>query len=74
MSLPTVNFLHLTESKKKPGQDFQTHSHYGQISPDKIFKLMVKGQIKIKPWCYTPTTPKQCPYQVSTSYTSWFSR
>ena len=27
-------------------------------------------QIKVTPWCCTPTTPKQCPYQVSlpTSY------
>ena len=34
----------------------------------------VKGQINITPRCCTPITSKQCPYQVSTSYTLWFPR
>ena len=42
----------------------QTHGHCDKV----------KGQIKITPWCCTSTTPKQCPYQVSTFYTLWFLR
>ena len=38
---------------------FYRSSHYGKV----------KGQIKVTPWCCTPTPPNQCPYQVSTSYT-----
>ena len=34
----------------------------------------VKGQIKVTPRRCTPTTPNQCPYQVSTSYTLRFLR
>ena len=33
-----------------------------------------QGQIKVRPWRCTPTTPNQCPYQVSTSYTLRFLR
>ena len=62
MSLPSVNFQHLTESKKKPWQYFKTHGHCNKV----------KGQIRITPWCCTPTTPKQSPYQVLTSYTLRF--
>ena len=33
-----------------------------------------QGQIKVRPWCCTPTHPNQCPYQVSTSHTLRFLR
>ena len=64
MSLPTINFLHFTVSEILPGQNFKGQGHYG----------MVKCQIKVTPWHCIPTTPNQCPYQVSTSYTLWFPR
>ena len=64
MSLPSINFLHLTVSEIQPGQDFQTQGHYGKV----------KGQIKVRPWRCTTTPPNQCPYQVSTSYTLRFPR
>ena len=39
MSLPSINFLHLTISKIWPGQDFIGQGHYGKV----------KGQIKVTP-------------------------
>ena len=59
MSLPCINFLHLTVSEIQPGQDFIGQGHYGKV----------KGQIKVRPGRCTHTPPNQCPYQVSTSYT-----
>ena len=64
MSLPNINFLHLTVSEIQPGQDFIGQGHYGKV----------KGQIKVTPWRCTPTPPNQYPYQVSTSYTLQFLR
>ena len=43
---------------------FLGQGHYGKA----------KGQIKVRPWHCTPTTPNQCPYQVSTSDTIRFLR
>ena len=37
MSLPSVNLLHLVESKKENRQDFKTHGHFNKV----------KGQIKV---------------------------
>ena len=34
----------------------------------------VKRQIKVTPWRCTPTTPNQCPHQVSASYTLQFPK
>ena len=48
---------------QEPRQDFKTHGQY-----------KVKDQIKITPWCCTPTTPSQSLYQVSISYTLRFQR
>ena len=31
-----------------------------------------QGEIKVTPWCCTPTPPNQCLFQVSTSYTLRF--
>ena len=42
----------------------KTHGHYDKV----------KGQIKIIPGCFRPTTPNQYPYKVSTSYILWFQR
>ena len=39
MSLPSINFLHLTVSDIQPGQDFIGQGHYGKV----------KGQIKVRP-------------------------
>ena len=64
MSLPNINFLHLTVSEIKPGQYFIGQGHYREV----------KGQIKVRPWRCTPTPPNQYPYQVSTSYTLRFLR
>ena len=58
MSLPSVNFLHLTESKK--------------YSLDNLLKLMVtmtRSKLKSR-LQHDVSTSKQCPYQASTSYTS----
>ena len=48
---------------------FEYYHFKGQGHYDKV-----KGQIKVTPWYCTPTTPNQCPYQVSTSYTLQFLR
>ena len=37
-------------------------------------RSLQQGQIKVTSWCYTPTPPNQCPYQISTSYTLQFLR
>ena len=39
MSLPTINFLHLTVSEIQPGQEFKGQGHYD----------IVKGQIWVLP-------------------------
>ena len=39
MSLPSINFMHLTVSEIWPGQDFIGQGHYGKF----------KGQIKVIP-------------------------
>ena len=39
MSLPSINFLHLTVSEIQPGQDFKGQGHYSKV----------KGQIKVRP-------------------------
>ena len=31
MSIPNINFLHLTVSEIKPGQDFIGQGHYGKV-------------------------------------------
>ena len=31
MSLPNINFLHLTVSEIQPGQDFIGQGHYGKV-------------------------------------------
>ena len=64
MSLLSINFLHLTLSEIWPRQDFIRQGHYGKV----------KGQIKVTPWCCTPTPPNQCLHQVSTSFTLRFLR
>ena len=64
MSLPSIHFLHLTVSEIQPKQDFIGQGHYGKV----------KGQIKVRPWCCTPTPLNQYSYQVSTSYTLQFPR
>ena len=155
MSLPSINFLHLTVSEIYPGQNFVGQGHYSKVKsrshhdivhlqtltnvPTKYQLLTpcvfqdisrtrfyrsrslqqgqrsnqghamtlhtytsqppyqlpqpygcqdiacirfysqghnskVKGQIKVTPWRCTPTTPNQCPYQISTSCTSRFLR
>ena len=64
MSLPNINFLHLTVTEIYPRQDFIGQGHSGKV----------KGQIKVTLLHCTPTTPNQCPYHVSTSYTLQFPR
>ena len=64
MSLPSINLLHLMVSEILPGQIFKGQGHYGRI----------KSQIKVILLHCTPTTPKQCPYQVLPSYTLQFPR
>ena len=39
MSLPSINFLHLTVAEIEPGQGFIGQGHYGKV----------KGQIKVRP-------------------------
>ena len=62
MTLTLLNLHQKTDPKVQ--QDFRGQGHYDKV----------KGQIKVTPWCCTPTTPNQCPYQASTSYTLWFPR
>ena len=64
MSLLSINLLHLTVSKIKPGQDFKDQGHYGEV----------KGQIKVTLSCCTATIPHQYPCQVSTIYNLQFLR
>ena len=69
MSLPVVNLLNLRESKKYPRQNFKTH---GQ----KLMVTMTMSKVKSSSQnvADTYTTPNQCPYQVSTSYSLRFPR
>ena len=62
MTLTVLNLHQKTDPKVQ--QDFKVQGHYSKA----------KGQIKVTPRCCTPTTPNQCPYQVSTSYTLRFPR
>ena len=39
MSLPSINFLHLTVAKVYPGKDFIGQGHYSKV----------EGQIKVRP-------------------------
>ena len=59
----TVLKLH-QKTDPKVQQDFKVQGHYDKV----------KGQIKVRPWRCTPTTPNQCLYQVSTSYILRFRR
>ena len=63
MSLPGINFLHLTISEIWPGQDFKGQGHYGRVKSKSHHDFV-----------HTPPPPNKCPYQVSTSYTSRFPR
>ena len=56
MSLPSINFLHLTVSKIQPGQDLIGEGHYG------------KGQIKVTLNTYNPLTNVPTKYQLPTPY------
>ena len=62
MTLTVLNLHQKTDPKMQ--QDFKGQGHNGKV----------KGQIKVTPWCCTPTTPNQCPYQASSSYTLRFLR
>ena len=62
MTLTVLNLQQKTEPKVQ--QDFIGQGYYHKV----------KGQIKVTPWCCTPTTLNQCPYQASTFYTLWFPR
>ena len=64
MSVPTINFLQSMVSEILPGQNSKGQGYYSKI----------KGQIKVTPCHCKPITPKECPYQVSTSYTLQLSR
>ena len=64
ISLPSENFLHVTVSEVQPRQDFIGQGLYGKVT----------SQIKVRPCLCRSTTPNQCPYQVSTSYTIWLLR
>ena len=57
-----LNLRQKTDPKVQ--QDFKGQGHYDKV----------KGQIKVTPWCCTPTTPNQCPYQLSISYNLRFPR
>ena len=62
MTLTVLNLHQKTDPKVQ--QDFKGQGHYDKV----------KGQMKVTPSCCTPTTPNQCLYQVSTSYTLRFPR
>ena len=62
MTLTVLNLHQKTDQKVQ--QDFKGQGHYDKA----------KGQIKVTPWCCTPATPNQCPYQASTSCTLRFLR
>ena len=63
MSLPSINFPHLTLSEIQPWQNFK---HQGQNGK-------VKGQIKITPWCCILKLCNQYPstYQHLTTHGFW---
>ena len=60
MTLTSINFLHLTASKKQPEQDFKTHEHYDKV----------KGQTKITPYVahLQPLSNVPTKYQLPTLY------
>ena len=60
MTLTVFNLHQKTDPKVQ--QHFKGQGYYDKI----------KDQIKVTPCCCTPTTPNQCPYQASTSYTLQF--
>ena len=62
ITLTVLNLHQKTDPKVQ--QDFKGQRHYDKL----------KGQIKVTLLCCTPTTPNQCPYQASTSYTLRFPR
>ena len=49
MSLPSVNTLHLTESKKESGQDLQTQGHY------KVNSRSQNDDVHVQPLSNVPT-------------------
>ena len=59
MTLTVLNLHQKTDPKVK--RDFIGQGHYKKVKS----RSHVRG---------TPTTPNQCPYQVSTSYNLWFLR
>ena len=62
MTLTVLNLHQKTDPKVQ--QDFKGQGHYDKV----------KSQIKVRPRRCTTTSPNQCPYQVSTSYTLRFPR
>ena len=61
MSLPSNNLWHLRFLRYSPVKLYRSRS-------------LRQGQIKVTPWCCTPTPHNQCSYQISTSYTLRFPR
>ena len=59
----TLQNLRIGPDKIKIKNHRQNHSHCNKVKSQTII-----------PWCYTPTTPNKCPYQLSTSYIWWFLR
>ena len=60
MSLPHINFPYLRVSEIQPGQNFIGQGDYSNV----------KGKIKVRPWCCTPTPLNNVPtnYQLPTPY------
>ena len=63
MSLPNINFLHLTVSEIQLRQILKGQGHCGKV----------KGWIKVTPWYCTAKPPINVPskYQLTTPYSFW---
>ena len=67
MSLPSINFLHLTVSEIQPGQDFIGQGHYAR---SKVKSRSYHEDAHLHPLTNVPTPLTNVPtkYQLSTPY------
>ena len=60
MSLPSINFLHLTVSEIQPGQDFQTQGHYSKVKSRSDHDVAHLHPLTNVPAKYQLPTPHGC--------------
>ena len=60
VSLPSINFLHLTVSEIWPGQDFIGQSHYSKVKPRSGHDVAHLNRLTNVPTTYQLPTPYGC--------------